>query len=398
LQRLVEKCRDASDELFGDVDRWLTTQPEKSNGRVHRPDLVDNPLSPCLGELAKGITQRMEGEANEAKRQDFAAAAGRLVELSLTTEHWLRQSTPDSVYWLERTFTRTGLPRVSLVSAPLDVGRMLRERLFQQTRTVILTSATLTAGRQNFSHLQQRLGIARCETLEVESPFDFARQATLVVVPDMPDPTQQPAEYEQWLAVMVGRFVVRTQGRAFALFTSYELMRRCASRLTSILAPHNLAIYSQAESVSRSALLERFKEDPYGVLLGADSFWQGVDVPGDALQNVIITKLPFSVPDHPLTEARMEAIRQAGRNPFSEYQVPEAVIRLRQGFGRLIRTRRDRGLVVLLDPRVITKSYGRRFLDALPACRRVEVSIHDVDTLDRLGPSPLTSAPRGDDH
>ncbi len=373
-QERVASIRGACRQFFPEVEEWCRRfgQP---NGRIREPVEVMNTVSPRLRDLAAHLETEAGRLVREDDRVEVSAAADRCQVLADSLNSWCNQNQPGFVYWLEKNTTKH---LTTLTSAPVEVGPLLREHLFNKVASVICTSATLSVGAEDFSFFRSRIGLTDGNDSHHGSPFDYSQQTRLILSKNLPDPGSSSLAFQAACIPRMKRHLMETNGRAFVLFTSYSMLQFCVQRLQGWLAEQNLTLYAQGRGMPRSAMLDRFRKDQRAVLFGTDSFWQGVDVQGDALQNVIIPRLPFSVPDHPLLQARMDAIQARGGNPFREYQIPEAVIKLKQGFGRLIRSQTDTGRVVILDPRVLTKPYGRLFVSSLPQC---QVEIDDGDSL-----------------
>ena len=308
----------------------------------------------------------------------------RVARLRSELEFLLESNSSNMVYWMERriyggadksTGSRSGIRPQSrttyLQATPIDVSELLHELVFDQIPTVVLTSATLTV-QGGFEHIRRRLGLREARELVVPSHFRYTEQALLYLPPEMPDP--RDPDFPEAAARCIRRVLELSRGRAFCLFTSYAQMRDLYERLMPVL-DFPILLHGTAP---RKALLEEFRSTPNAVLFGTSSFWQGVDVQGEALSCVIIDRLPFAVPSDPVIQARMKAIEEAGGNAFFDYQVPAAVLTLKQGFGRLIRSLEDRGVLVLLDPRIRTKRYGETFLASLPPYRLTD-TITDVE-------------------
>jgi ATP-dependent DNA helicase DinG len=366
--RAKEAVKEAA-ECCAVVDRFFQSVEQAGDFRkgrecrVRKPELVPDSVTLGLARVQAAVVVAVKEAADEKLKSELQDLGRRIREARRGVVEFLQQTPENHVYWIERTGKTA--QNLTLHAAPIDISSVLNRILFPEERTCIMTSATLSVGQDDLAYFRNRVGAFEADALQIGSPFDFEKQMRLYVVRKMPDP--RDSEYEIALEKWITHFLKKTNGRAFVLFTSYKTMTVLAQRMESWL-DRDYTFMVQGQGPSRTRMLERFKKSDNGVLFGTDSFWTGVDVPGEALSNVIITRLPFAVPDHPLIEAKLEYLEANGSDPFTEYSLPEAILKLRQGVGRLIRTKTDEGIIVILDNRILSKAYGKAFLRALPRC------------------------------
>jgi ATP-dependent DNA helicase DinG len=359
LYERLDETRGALRKFFDGVDR---VRGDASELRLREAGLYGNPLHEPLGRLVAALEERLRSIEDPGLALEWRSRTARLNETRdvVALVHGLLD--PDLVYWAERA-GRRGYS--VLRAAPVDVAAVLRRSLFRKVKSVILTSATLQVGG-SFDHFNRRLGLEEPVEVPLGSPFDFRRQCRLLLHPQMPDPRER--SYDEEVAERVRRLVLESGGGAFVLFTSYRSLARVHDALREEFEEAGLKVLRQGGDERTRDIMRAFQEREDCVLFATDTFWQGVDVRGRNLRLVVLTRLPFAVPDHPLQQARIERIEDDGGDAFRELSLPQAVLKLRQGFGRLIRTREDTGAVAILDPRVRTKNYGSIFLRSLPGC------------------------------
>jgi ATP-dependent DNA helicase DinG len=387
LGQAVRRATEQTETFFDAVASFIQEFSDPSQSRYARRVRVDGGLrvQPGWGEveivwdnaaaqlsaLIGGLADLADGLAELEGQQVFGVddlqgrvvgAQQRLSEVVTRLSQFIFESSDANINWISAGPEEDAL---TLHVAPLHVGPLVREYLFHSKRTVVMTSATLQVAG-SFDFIRERLHAWEAAELEVGSPFDYTSSTLVYLVEDIPEPCQpnQPAyqTYQRTLETGLATLVQAIQGRTMALFTSYQQLRATARAISGRLAQEGIVVLEQGSGVSRRQLLENFKNSPKAVLMGTRSFWEGVDVPGEALSCLAIVRLPFGVPTDPIFAARAEQFD----NPFFDYYVPEAVLLFLQGFGRLIRTRSDRGVVAVFDKRLLTKSYAPVFLDSLP--------------------------------
>lgn len=358
IVKKIAELKASAGEFFADLS--MIVPAGKDTMRFKSPPNLRREIVTDLKELSQLLGKLTDSAGSDEEILEIKSKQKRCLGSASGIDAWLSHKSADCVYWLEKDNLKRGY-RITLTITPVDVSGIISEKLFDAVDTAILTSATLSVN-DNFRYIASTLGVKNHSELLLASSFDYEKNVILYVPSDIPDPKIAPDSFERRVREEIENIVGLTGGRAFVLFTSYKMLNSVHSELEE-LKKHNLL--KQGAS-SNYRIIEKFKTSENAVLFGTDTFWQGVDVPGEALICVIITRLPFDVPDHPVVEAKIEKLLSEGKDPFVEYSLPKAILKFRQGFGRLMRKNTDWGVVAVLDPRLKTRFYGRFFLNSIP--------------------------------
>lgn len=359
---LVVRVRNEADLFFNQVRQLFLEK--RAIARIYKPDWLDPSFLPQLRALMVRIKEIAIHLDDGPERSVVEDQRDRLTDLHNGVKQFISQSFEDQVYWVERG--GRGGRIIYLKSAPIDVSEYLKQSLFMRETGVLLTSATLAAGA-TMENFQKQIGAEKELAFQVTSPFDYERQVQVFVAEDAPPPNIKDGRQDlDYMEAMILFCAEQVEGGSLVLFTNYHDLNQIARRIESELENLGRPLFQQGRDYSRSELTLEFSKAGNGVLLGTESFWAGVDVPGPALSQVIITRLPFENPSHPVAEAKSDWIKEQGKSPFLELTLPDALIKFRQGIGRLIRNKDDQGFITVLDSRVFTKQYGIQFLNTFP--------------------------------
>jgi len=381
IQAIIQNLLDLNQQFFYSLRKNLFPINDGKltslTSRVYKKGIEENILKAELENLLINLRTLRPACKNENQENELNQFILRFTEFNYVLDEFLSQEKNSEenafVYWAELSSQKPE-SNISISSSPVDISDYFRENIFRPNNSCILTSATLTINN-SFQYFKKRLGAESVDELKLESPFDFHRQVKIYIPKNISSPLKENnSVYFDELKNWIHHFIKITKGKALVLFTNSYLMKNIGKEMKDELFESQIELFIQGTGVSRSILLKHFKDDINSVLFGLDSFWMGVDVPGEALSNLIITKLPFQVPSHPVVQAKMEFIEQHGGNSFFEYSLPEAILKFRQGVGRLIRHKSDRGIIAILDNRIITKTYGKYFLNSIDEC---EIEILD---------------------
>lgn len=373
----IRKVESANEQFFFLLMNQVYEKYKNTHGKneIRIRDRFDDfsDIQRCLNDVINEINKSKSLAKNDDEENEIRNFSRRFAEIRRTIDDFMNQSKDEYVYWIEASQGRKR--NIKLRMSPIDMADYFRKNIFVPERYCVMTSATLSIN-DKMSFFKNSIGADNIESFILDSAFDYERQMKIIIDEQMQLPEKNAAkevselfestEYEKALREKILDYIGQTNGGVLVLFTNYRMMNQVGLFLKEKLIDSGITIFIQGQQTSSNELLEKFKEDENSILLGVDSFWMGVDVPGESLRNVIITKLPFETPDNPIIEAKLELIEKRGGNPFMDYSLPTAILKFKQGIGRLIRNKTDEGRVVVLDKRILTARYGKHFINALP--------------------------------